>query len=53
MSKCLSVGGLLVYRGSWKKTALSRYVPILYCDVTFSAEICSYVMLSILETIRI
>uniref|UniRef100_A0A0E0KEJ4 JmjC domain-containing protein n=1 Tax=Oryza punctata TaxID=4537 RepID=A0A0E0KEJ4_ORYPU len=24
MSKCLSVGGLLAYRGSWKKTALSR-----------------------------
>ncbi|KAF0899240.1 hypothetical protein E2562_015901 [Oryza meyeriana var. granulata] len=24
MSKCLSVGGLLAYKGSWKKTALSR-----------------------------
>jgi len=25
MSKCLSIGGPLEYKGSWKKTTLSRY----------------------------
>jgi hypothetical protein len=26
MSKCLSIGGPLEYKGSWKKTTLCRYV---------------------------
>jgi hypothetical protein len=28
MIKCLSIGGPLEYKGSWKKTALCRYVQI-------------------------
>lgn len=26
MSKCLSTGGLIEYKGSWRKTTLCRYV---------------------------
>lgn len=28
MTKCLSIGGPLEYKGSWKKTTLCRYVQI-------------------------
>jgi hypothetical protein len=35
MSKYLSVGGHLEYKGSWKKTTLSRYMTTLSCHITF------------------